>query len=200
MLDRAAWHELKLTVDGADSQGLARRQARPRVHARQRARPGPQQRAAESRICFPANNPVLRPPVTGKVGLWAKTDTHQLLQGLRGEPEMKTLMCPMLRFVSLACARRVLRPRARAVAQHRRTIVVLVTDQTGARGHRREGHGHQHADRRPARGAVRQRRQRHVSGAVADRHLHGQRVEAGLRQPKSATTSRCAPARPRRCG
>ena len=24
---------------------------------------------------FPANNPVLRPPVSGKVGLWAKTDT-----------------------------------------------------------------------------------------------------------------------------
>ncbi|HEU4894017.1 MAG TPA: hypothetical protein VFT47_20820 [Vicinamibacterales bacterium] len=24
---------------------------------------------------FPANNPVLRPPVSGKVGLWAKTDS-----------------------------------------------------------------------------------------------------------------------------
>ena len=24
---------------------------------------------------IPANNPVLRPPVAGKVGLWAKTDT-----------------------------------------------------------------------------------------------------------------------------
>ena len=23
---------------------------------------------------FPANNPVLRPPVSGKVGLWSKTD------------------------------------------------------------------------------------------------------------------------------
>jgi hypothetical protein len=24
---------------------------------------------------LPANNPVLRPPVAGKIGLWAKTDT-----------------------------------------------------------------------------------------------------------------------------
>jgi hypothetical protein len=24
---------------------------------------------------FPANNPVLRPPVAGKVGLWSKTDS-----------------------------------------------------------------------------------------------------------------------------
>jgi hypothetical protein len=24
---------------------------------------------------FPANNPVLRPPVSGKVGLWSKTDS-----------------------------------------------------------------------------------------------------------------------------
>ena len=37
MLDRAAWHELKLTVDGADLEDLARRRARARVHARQRA-------------------------------------------------------------------------------------------------------------------------------------------------------------------
>ena len=24
---------------------------------------------------FPANNPVLRPPVSGKIGLWSKTDS-----------------------------------------------------------------------------------------------------------------------------
>ncbi len=74
MLDRAAWHELKLTVDGADLKtwldgelaleytlgsmpGLGRNNAPPNPDL------------------IPANNAVLRPPVMGKVGVWAKTDT-----------------------------------------------------------------------------------------------------------------------------
>ena len=37
--------------------------------------PGPGRNSAPPHPdLIPANNPVLRPPVTGKVGLWAKTD------------------------------------------------------------------------------------------------------------------------------
>jgi hypothetical protein len=32
-------------------------------------------RGAPNPELFPANNPVLRPPVAGKVGLWSKTDS-----------------------------------------------------------------------------------------------------------------------------
>ena len=69
-----AWHELKTDRRRRRLQGVGRRQARARIHARQRARPGPQRRSAEPDL-FPANNPVLRPPVAGKVGLWSKTDS-----------------------------------------------------------------------------------------------------------------------------
>jgi len=44
------------------------------VDAGQRAWTGAQQRAAEPDL-FAANNPVLRPPVSGRIGLWAKTDS-----------------------------------------------------------------------------------------------------------------------------
>ena len=38
--------------------------------------PGPgRNNAPPNPDLIPANNPVLRPPVQGKVGLWAKTDT-----------------------------------------------------------------------------------------------------------------------------
>jgi hypothetical protein len=38
--------------------------------------PGPgRSGAAPNPDLFPANNPVLRPPVSGKVGLWSKTDS-----------------------------------------------------------------------------------------------------------------------------
>ena len=37
--------------------------------------PQPGRRGAPSPELFPANNPVLRPPVGGRVGLWSKTDS-----------------------------------------------------------------------------------------------------------------------------
>jgi len=38
--------------------------------------PGPGRNgAAPNPDLFPENNPVLRPPVSGKVGLWSKTDS-----------------------------------------------------------------------------------------------------------------------------
>jgi hypothetical protein len=75
MLDRAQWHELKMAVanrtdfrawlDGAVALEYALGSA-PGV-GRGGATPHPD--------LIPANNPVLQPPVNGRVGLWAKTDT-----------------------------------------------------------------------------------------------------------------------------
>jgi len=74
MLDRAAWHELKLDIvntslktylDGA----LA-------IEYTLGSQPGPgRNNAAPHPDLFPENNPVLRPPVAGRIGLWAKTDS-----------------------------------------------------------------------------------------------------------------------------
>jgi hypothetical protein len=71
-LDRNSWHELKLTVNGPDLKGyldgtLAVEYTLGVDPASGRGTPNPD--------LFPANNPVLRPPVAGKVGLWAKTDS-----------------------------------------------------------------------------------------------------------------------------
>jgi hypothetical protein len=74
MLDRAAWHELKLTIQDADLKtwldgDLA-------LEYTLGSQPGPgRNNAPPNPDLIPANNAVLRPPVVGKVGLWAKTDT-----------------------------------------------------------------------------------------------------------------------------
>jgi hypothetical protein len=72
MLDRNAWHELKMTVNGADFKSwldgtLALEYALGSEPASRRGPPHPD--------LLPANNPVLRPPVAGKIGLWSKTDS-----------------------------------------------------------------------------------------------------------------------------
>jgi hypothetical protein len=72
MLDRSAWHELKMTVDGTNFQAwldgtLALAYTLGSDPVARRGAPNPD--------LFPANNPVLRPPVSGKVGLWSKTDS-----------------------------------------------------------------------------------------------------------------------------
>jgi hypothetical protein len=36
---------------------------------------------------IPANNPVLRPPVSGKVGLWAKTDSTSFFKDYMVSPK-----------------------------------------------------------------------------------------------------------------
>jgi hypothetical protein len=71
--DRATWHELKLAVNGASvevfldgASALAYTLGTEPVAGR-RGPPHPD--------LFPANNPVLVPPVRGKVGLWSKTDS-----------------------------------------------------------------------------------------------------------------------------
>jgi len=73
MLDRAAWHELKLNVDGAKLTTTL--DGTTALEYTLGTEPVAGRRGPPNADLFPANNPVLRPPVSGKVGLWAKTDT-----------------------------------------------------------------------------------------------------------------------------
>ncbi len=72
MLDRTQWHELKMTVNGTEFKAyldgnLALEYTLGAEPSSARGTPNPD--------LVPANNPVLRPPVAGKVGLWSKTDS-----------------------------------------------------------------------------------------------------------------------------
>ena len=71
-LDRNAWHELKLTVNGADLKGYVDGALAVEYTLGVDPQSG---RGTPNPDLFPANNPVLRPPVAGKVGLWSKTDS-----------------------------------------------------------------------------------------------------------------------------
>jgi hypothetical protein len=71
-LDRSTWHELKMTVDGADFKAwldgtIAIEYTLGSEPVARKGAPNPD--------LVPANNPVLRPPVAGRVGLWSKTDS-----------------------------------------------------------------------------------------------------------------------------
>jgi hypothetical protein len=73
-LDRAAWHELRLGVDGASIKAWIDDQ--PALDYTLGSEPGPGRNGAPPHEdLFPAHNPVLRPPVSGRVGLWSKTDS-----------------------------------------------------------------------------------------------------------------------------
>ena len=72
--DRASWHELKLTIDGAKLETFL--DGELALAYTLGATPGPgRNNAPPNPDLIPANNAVLRPPVQGKIGLWAKTDT-----------------------------------------------------------------------------------------------------------------------------
>jgi len=74
MLDRAAWHELKMTVDGASFSAWL--DGELALEYTLGSAPGPGRNGASPHPDqFPANNPVLQPPVKGRVGLWSKTDS-----------------------------------------------------------------------------------------------------------------------------
>jgi len=74
MLDRAAWHELKMTVDGAAFKAWV--DGDIALEYTLGSEPGPGRGGAPPNSdLFPANNPVLQPPVAGKIGLWSKTDS-----------------------------------------------------------------------------------------------------------------------------
>jgi hypothetical protein len=72
MLDRNVWHELKMTVNGTDFKAwldgsLALEHTLGTEPSSARGTPSPD--------LSPASNPVLRPPLAGRVGLWSKTDS-----------------------------------------------------------------------------------------------------------------------------
>jgi len=74
MLDRNAWHELKMTVDGTDFKAwldgtlaLEHTLGSDPGAGRNGASPNPD--------LFPKNNPVLLPPIAGRIGVWSKTDS-----------------------------------------------------------------------------------------------------------------------------
>ena len=73
MLDRNAWHELKLTVDGANVSATL--DGAPAVEYTLGTEPPAGRKGPPNADLFPANNALLRPPVAGKVGLWSKTDS-----------------------------------------------------------------------------------------------------------------------------
>jgi hypothetical protein len=74
MLDRSQWHELKMTVNGADFKAWL--DGETALEYTLGGQPGPGRGgAAPHPDLVPANNPVLQPPVSGKVGLWSKTDS-----------------------------------------------------------------------------------------------------------------------------
>jgi hypothetical protein len=73
MLDRAAWHELKMTVDGADFKAWL--DGTLALEYTLGSEPQAGRRGPPHEDLYPKNNPVLRPPVGGKVGLWSKTDS-----------------------------------------------------------------------------------------------------------------------------
>ncbi len=74
MLDRAAWHELRLSVDGAALKTWLDGQVA--LEYTLGSEPGPGRNGGPPHPdLMPANNPVLRPPVAGRIGLWSKTDS-----------------------------------------------------------------------------------------------------------------------------
>jgi hypothetical protein len=72
-LDRNAWHELKLAVDGADLKVWV--DGKLGLEYTLGSEPVAGRRGPPHEDLFSKNNPVLRPPVQGKVGLWSKTDS-----------------------------------------------------------------------------------------------------------------------------
>ncbi len=73
LLDRNAWHELKLTVDGAAIQVAL--DGTLAIEYKLGGEPVAGRKRAPNPDLYPANNLVLRPPVAGKVGLWSQADS-----------------------------------------------------------------------------------------------------------------------------
>jgi hypothetical protein len=86
MLDRSAWHELKMTVDGVDFKAWL--DGDVALEYTLGSMPGPGRNgAAPNPDLIPANNPVLQPPVKGKIGLWAKTDSTSYFKDYAVSPK-----------------------------------------------------------------------------------------------------------------
>jgi len=85
MLDRSAWHELKMTVDGASFQAWL--DGALALEYTLGSEPAAGRRGPPNPDLVPANNPVLRPPVAGKVGLWSKTDSTSYFKDYTVSPK-----------------------------------------------------------------------------------------------------------------
>jgi hypothetical protein len=72
--DREKWHELRLDVDGANITGTLDGAKVLEFVLGSAPSPG-RNGAPPNPDLFAENNPVVRPPVSGKVGLWSKTDS-----------------------------------------------------------------------------------------------------------------------------
>jgi hypothetical protein len=73
MLERSAWHELKMAVDGASFKAWL--DGAMALEYTFGSEPQAGRKGPPNPDLFPSNNPVLRPPVSGKIGLWSKTDS-----------------------------------------------------------------------------------------------------------------------------
>jgi hypothetical protein len=74
MLDRSAWHELRMMVDGIDFKAWLDGALALEYTLGSQAGPG-RNGGPPNPDLVPANNPVLQPPVSGRIGLWSKTDS-----------------------------------------------------------------------------------------------------------------------------
>ena len=72
-LEKAAWHELAITINGAAL--AATMDGKPALEYTLGSEPVAGRRGPPHPDLYPANNPVLRPPISGRVGLWSKTDS-----------------------------------------------------------------------------------------------------------------------------
>jgi hypothetical protein len=86
-LDRSQWHELKIVVNGAAI--AASIDGTPALDYTLGSEPQPGRRGAPAPDLFPANNPTLRPPVAGRVGLWSKTDSTSLFKDFAITPDVR---------------------------------------------------------------------------------------------------------------
>ena len=84
-LDRSAWHELKMTVDGVSFKAWVDGQLA--LEYTLGSEPVAGRGGAPNADLFPANNPVLRPPLAGKVGLWSKTDSTSYFKDFVVSPQ-----------------------------------------------------------------------------------------------------------------
>jgi hypothetical protein len=85
MLDRGAWHELKMTVEGASLKAYL--DGALAIEYTLGSEPAAGKKGPPNADLFPANNPVLRPPVEGKIGLWSKTDSSSYFKDYVVSPQ-----------------------------------------------------------------------------------------------------------------
>jgi hypothetical protein len=78
ILPTRKWHELKMTVAGADFKTWV--DGELRLEYTFGTEPVAGRRGAPNEFLFPKNNPTLTPPINGKIGLWSKTDSTVLFK------------------------------------------------------------------------------------------------------------------------